>query len=276
MCCSLDGLPLAIELAAARTKALSVQEIARHIDDRFGLLSDPTSRRPERYRALATAIGWSYDLLFPDEQRGPCALACFSGGAPVAAAEGVVGTLGIPAASALDVIVRLADRSLVAVDIGTAGAVRYRLTLSLIGWNEAGADVARARAESERAVQLADSSTMQLRIHARRTGDRVQPSTGRQPHVSRFEAWSRSGSDVPRTPLVLAGSGVRGSWAGQLSVRWSSWCARSVRTNSLCGHWGEVWRDRGAQAGTPERDCHGDEPEAPRDVAGEVGEAGGL
>jgi predicted ATPase len=87
---------LSIELAAARTKALSVQEIARRIDDRFGLLSDPTSRRPERYRALATAIAWSYDLLFPDEQRGLYALACFSGGAPVAAAEGVVGTLGFP------------------------------------------------------------------------------------------------------------------------------------------------------------------------------------
>jgi predicted ATPase/DNA-binding SARP family transcriptional activator len=127
LCRTLDGLPLAIELAAARTKALSVQEIARRIDDRFGLLSDPTSRRPERHRALGTAIAWSYDLLFPDEQRGLWALACFSGGAPVAAAEYVVGSLGIPAGSALDVIGRLADRSLVAVDVGVAGAVRYRL-----------------------------------------------------------------------------------------------------------------------------------------------------
>jgi predicted ATPase/DNA-binding SARP family transcriptional activator len=127
LCRSLDGLPLAIELAAARTKALSVQEIARRFDDRFGLLSDPTSRRPERHRALGAAIAWSYDLLFPDEQRGLWALACFSGGAPVAAAEYVVGELGIPAASAIEFIGRLADRSLVAVDVGVAGAVRYRL-----------------------------------------------------------------------------------------------------------------------------------------------------
>jgi predicted ATPase len=127
VCRSLDGLPLAIELAAARTKALSVQEIARRLDDRFGLLSDPSSRRPERHRALTTAIAWSYDLLFPDEQRGLWALACFSGGAPVAAAEYLVAALGIPGESAVDVIGRLADRSLVAVDVGTAGAVRYRL-----------------------------------------------------------------------------------------------------------------------------------------------------
>ncbi len=127
LCRSLDGLPLAIELAAARTKALSVQEIARRLDDRFALLSDPASRRPERHRALGAAISWSYDLLFPDDQRGLWALACFSGGAPLAAAEHVVSALGVPADSAVDVIGRLADRSLVAVDFGDAGAVRYRL-----------------------------------------------------------------------------------------------------------------------------------------------------
>ena len=71
---ALDGLPLAIELAAARVRSLSVRDIARRLDDRFALLRDPTSRRPERRRALAGAIGWSYDLLFPDDQRGLWAL----------------------------------------------------------------------------------------------------------------------------------------------------------------------------------------------------------
>jgi predicted ATPase/DNA-binding SARP family transcriptional activator len=127
VCRALDGLPLAIELAAARTKALSVQEIARRLDDRFALLSDPTSQRAERHRALGTALAWSYDLLFPDEQRGLWALACFPGGAPLAGAEHVATALGVPESSAVDVIARLADRSLVAVDVGPAGAVRYRL-----------------------------------------------------------------------------------------------------------------------------------------------------
>ena len=74
VCRALDGLPLAIELAAARVRSLSVQEIARRLDDRFGLLRDPTSRAPDRRRGLAAAIGWSYDLLFPDDQRGLWAL----------------------------------------------------------------------------------------------------------------------------------------------------------------------------------------------------------
>ncbi|ABL79541.1 transcriptional activator domain (plasmid) [Nocardioides sp. JS614] len=131
VCLSLDGLPLAIELAAARVRSLSVQDIARRLDDRFALLQDPTSRRPERRRALAAAIGWSYELLFPDEQRGLWALSCFAGGAPLDAAEHVLAALGVPAASAVDVVGRLADRSLVSVEVTTEGAVRYRLLDSI-------------------------------------------------------------------------------------------------------------------------------------------------
>ncbi len=127
ICRSLDGLPLAIELAAARTKVLSVQEIARRLDDRFTLLNDPTGRRPARQRTLAAAIAWSYELLFPDDQRGLWALASFSGGTPLAAAEEVLAALGVPPASAVDVIGRLADRSLVSVDVSAGGTVRYRL-----------------------------------------------------------------------------------------------------------------------------------------------------
>jgi predicted ATPase len=71
--------PVAIELAAARAKALCVQEIAWRLGDRFTLLNDPTSHRPFRQRTLWAAIAWSYDLLFPDDQRRLWAFACFSG-----------------------------------------------------------------------------------------------------------------------------------------------------------------------------------------------------
>lgn len=131
LCMSLDGLPLAIELAAARVRSLSVQDIARRLNDRFALLRDPTSRRPERRRALAAAIGWSYELLFPDEQRGLWALSCFAGGAPLDAAEHVLAVLGVPEASVIDVVGRLADRSLVSVDVTPEGTVRYRLLDSI-------------------------------------------------------------------------------------------------------------------------------------------------
>jgi predicted ATPase len=129
VCASLDGLPLAIELAAARTKTLSVDEIAWRLHDRFALLSDPSSRRTERRRALGAAIAWSYDLLFPDDQRGLWALACFRGGARLDGAEHVLGALGVPAPAAVDVIGRLADRSLVVADLGDVS--RYRLLDSI-------------------------------------------------------------------------------------------------------------------------------------------------
>ena len=132
LCRSLDGLPLAIELAAARTKTLSIEEITRRLDDRFNVLSDPTSRRPERRRALKSTIRWSYDLLFPDDQRGLWALATFAGGAPLRAVESVLEALDVPPAAVIDVVGRLASRSLVIVDDEEAPmTVRYRLLDSI-------------------------------------------------------------------------------------------------------------------------------------------------
>ena len=132
VCRSLDGLPLAIELAAARTRTMSVDEIGRRLDDRFALLRDPTSRRPDRQRALEAAISWSYELLFPDDQRGLWALGCFADGAPLAGVEHVLAALEVPSESAADVIGRLADRSLVAVEFPVeGGAARYRLLDSI-------------------------------------------------------------------------------------------------------------------------------------------------
>ena len=127
LCRSLDGLPLAIELAAARTRTLSVEDITRRLDDRFSVLSDPSSRRPERRRALRATILWSYELLFPDDKRGLWALAAFAGGAPLAAVEFVLEALDVPASAAIDVVGRLASRSLVIVD----DEGRYRLLDSI-------------------------------------------------------------------------------------------------------------------------------------------------
>ena len=132
LCRSLDGLPLAIELAAARTQTLSIEEITRRLDDRFSVLSDPASRRPERRRALRETIRWSYDLLFPDDKRGLWALAAFPGGATLPAAEAVLEALDVPASAAIDVVGRLASRSLVIVDQGRdAAPIRYRLLDSI-------------------------------------------------------------------------------------------------------------------------------------------------
>ncbi len=167
LCRSLDGLPLAIELAAARTKTLSIEEITRRLDDRFNVLSDPTSRRPERRRALKSTIRWSYDLLFPDDRRGLWALATFAGGAPLAAVESVLAALEVPAAAAIDVVGRLASRSLVIVDDdGAPNTVRYRLldsirAFALEAMTNSGMS---ARAFAAHAGWLADAARV---LHAR-------------------------------------------------------------------------------------------------------------
>ena len=141
LCRSLDGLPLVIELAAARTRTLSIEEITRRLDDRLAVLSDPASRKPERRRSLRSTIRWSYELLFPDDQRGLWTLATFAGGATLPAVESVLAALDVPAGAAIDVIGRLASRSLVIVDDETAWtarqtgrpqrSVRYRLLDSI-------------------------------------------------------------------------------------------------------------------------------------------------
>jgi predicted ATPase/DNA-binding SARP family transcriptional activator len=130
LCRALDGLPLAIELAAARTRTLSVEEITERLDDRFVVLNDPTSHRPERRRALRSTIAWSYDLLFPDDQRGLWALAAFGGGAALPAVEFVLAALGVPATVTIDVLSRLEARSLLVVDHHDTGT-RYRLLDSI-------------------------------------------------------------------------------------------------------------------------------------------------
>ena len=169
LCRSLDGLPLAIELAAARTRTLSIEEITRRLVDRFNVLSDPTSRRPERRRALRSTIRWSYDLLFPDDQRGLWALATFTGGAPLPAVESVLTALEVPAAAAIDVVGRLASRSLVIVDDEDApDTVRYRLldsirAFALEAMNDAGLAARAFAAHAGWFADAAGSSTQGVR-----------------------------------------------------------------------------------------------------------------
>ena len=124
LCRRLDGLPLAIELAAARSKSMPVAEITARLDDRFGLLTAPRPAGADRPRTLRSAIDWSYDLLFDHEQRAFRQLAVFAGGFTTDAAETVCG------ADALDILTRLVDKSLLVAD--TSGpTARFRMLQSL-------------------------------------------------------------------------------------------------------------------------------------------------
>ena len=126
LCRALDGMPLAIELAAARVRALSVEQIAERLGDRFALLTTGHRTAPPRHRTLRATIDWSYDLLKPEEQVLLRRLAVFAGWS-LEMAEQVCPDADIPAASILDLIAALVDKSLVVVDAEVLGQARYRL-----------------------------------------------------------------------------------------------------------------------------------------------------
>lgn len=135
ICARLDGIPLAIELAAARTAVLSPTEIAEHLDERFSLLARTGSARTTRHQTLQSALDWSYDLLPPPEKALLRRLSVFVGGASLREVREVcTGDLGItgrkrvdvPAEGVVDLLASLVSKSLVVADTTRARA-RYRL-----------------------------------------------------------------------------------------------------------------------------------------------------
>jgi predicted ATPase len=126
ICLRLDGLPLALELAAARLGALTPAAIAARLDDRFRLLRSGSNAAPTRQQTLAATLQWSHDLLEPDEQLLLRRLAVFAGGFELEAVEEVCAAAGLDGAETADALARLVEKSLVAVEDGERGR-RYRL-----------------------------------------------------------------------------------------------------------------------------------------------------
>ncbi|MFI7639621.1 BTAD domain-containing putative transcriptional regulator [Nonomuraea sp. NPDC049400] len=124
ICRRLDGIPLALELAAARVRALGVHELAARLDDRFGVLVTGRRGAPARQRTLRAMIDWSWELLSEPERVALRRLAVHADGCTLAAAEDVTALDGI------DVLARLVDRSLVVVSDGADGP-RYHLLESV-------------------------------------------------------------------------------------------------------------------------------------------------
>ena len=130
ICRRLDGLPLAIELAAARVRALAVVEIAQRLNDRFSLLTGGSRTALPRQRTLEAAVAWSYDLLEPEERTLFIRLSVFAGSFDLAAVESVCSGNGIESTQVIGLLPKLVDKSLVSA-VRMGGGTRYRLLETL-------------------------------------------------------------------------------------------------------------------------------------------------
>jgi non-specific serine/threonine protein kinase len=128
ICRKLDGLPLALELASARSNVLTIQQIAERLDDQFSLLVSTQRAAPEpRHHTLRTAMDWSYELLSTPEQALLRRLSVFSGGCALATVEAVCTGDEVERIQLLDLLSSLVNKSLVVAETLQANEARYHL-----------------------------------------------------------------------------------------------------------------------------------------------------
>jgi predicted ATPase/DNA-binding SARP family transcriptional activator len=171
ICRHLDGIPLALELAAARVAALPVGELARRMGDRFALLTTGPRTAETRQRTLRATVDWSYQLLSDPERVLLRRLSVFRGSWTLDALQAVVAGEPLTPTTVLDVLGRLVDRSLVVVDrTGTDRAVgpRYHLLETIRQYAaerlvEAGEGDAIGRAHADHLTVLAERAEVELR-----------------------------------------------------------------------------------------------------------------
>ncbi|WP_031015095.1 BTAD domain-containing putative transcriptional regulator, partial [Streptomyces sp. NRRL F-5727] len=226
ICRRLDGIPLALEMAATRVRALGVREVAARLDDRFRLLAVGARDAPARQRTLRSVLDWSWDLLGTGERAVLRRLAVHADGCTLDAAEEV--SAGVPGrepdpADVLDLLARLVDASLVvAAPAGPDGAVRYRLLESVAAYGE---ERLREAGETE-AVRGAH------RAHYLRLAERAEPLL----RGAEQAYWLRRLDDETANLRGALDSAVR---AGEAET------ALRLAT-SLCWYW--RLRGRGAEA----------------------------
>ncbi len=136
ICRRLDGIPLALELAAARVRAFSLDQIAARLDDRFRLLSAGPRTAMPRQQTLEAAVDWSYALLSEPERAVLRRLSVFAGGWTLEAAEAVVAGDGVQTHAVLELLARLVDKSLVLAE-EQPPSIRYRLLETIRQYGDA-------------------------------------------------------------------------------------------------------------------------------------------
>ncbi|MGA8329143.1 MAG: LuxR C-terminal-related transcriptional regulator [Mycobacterium sp.] len=218
ICRRLDGIPLAIELAAARVRALSLAEIVESLHDRFRLLTGGARTAVRRQQTLRASVDWSHALLTEPERVLLRRLAVFLGGFDFAAAQAVAGDGGVQPYQVLDQLTLLVDKSLVVAD-DSAGRTRYRLleTVRQYALEKLGES---GESDSVRARHRDHFSAMAAPLDAPAGNDYEQRVEQAEIEIDNLRAafvWSRENGDV-ELALALASS-LQPLWLARGRVR---------------------------------------------------------
>jgi len=167
VCRRLDGIPLAIELAAARLRILGIEGLAARLDERLQLLRSESRGVPARQQTLRAAIDWSYDLLNEEEQASLRRLSVFVGGWTATAADAIRGSTKVRPTHMVDLLDRLVDKSLVHVEPALDGAVRYGLLETMRAYaldqlRASGEVAAVRRRHAQHYLELAEEAELEL------------------------------------------------------------------------------------------------------------------
>jgi predicted ATPase len=209
ICAQLDGLPLAIELAAARLRGMTVSELAARLTDRFQLLSGGARSAPTRHQTLRAAIDWSYNLLSAPERALLRRFAVFSGGWTLEAAEAIADTEADALANPVDLLLQLVNKSLVVAE--TRGSTtRYRLLETIRQYaseklHEAGGSEEIQNRHFDHFLQMAEQwhDVTMVGRHYMLWLDRLEAEMD---NLRAAYAWSRRLQDADARALRLAGA----------------------------------------------------------------------
>ena len=249
VCRRLSGIPLALELAAARVRHMSLAALQAQLDDPLRLLTGGERDLPERQQTMSATIAWSHDLLWPEERIVFRRLSCFAGGWTLAAAEGVCLDEQLARSRVLEALARLAEQGLVVPD-DYESAQRWRMLDPI--WHfaaqclaEAGEQELVRRRHAEFFAELAERAEPEIRAGAQSTWRRVlRPDFD---NVRTALQWAFESGDAEVALRLVAGMWMFWRMEGAFGEG-SSWLERALAMDAPVGSphrlramWGAAW-----------------------------------